>query len=121
MKKYIIYTYDFYDESIEESNTAFCCLTEKFGNFQEKISEESHSPVWRSGSLTISLDQILNNIWDKDDIDMFVEINLECAHETFNIYKNYIQDFPLEFSRGNYIKYCPLQEKRDKILKELFL
>ena len=122
VKQYRIYNYDHFDESIEENNSAFCCLTKKFGDYQEKLSEKSYNPIWFSGTSDMSIKQILNHIWDKEDIDMFVELNPECANETFTIYKHYTQEdyfSDLEFSRGNYRKYCPLQEKRDKLLKEL--
>ena len=118
MKTYTVYNYDYFDESIEESNSAYCTLTEKWGNEGLKECQDT----WASGTSQMTIKQILSHIWGKEDVDLFVYDNPECNSETFTIYKIYTQEdyfSDLEFSRGNYMKYCPLQERRDKILNEL--
>ena len=122
MKSYTTYNYDFFDESIEENNSAFSTLTKKWGKNELKTNDENGWATWESGTSYLTIRQILSHIWSKEDVDFFVEENPECSVETFTVYKRYIQEdyfCDVEFSRGNYIKYCPLQEKRDKLLKDL--
>jgi len=122
MKTYVIHNYDFYDESIEENNSAFSTLTKKWGDYELKLNDENGWSTWESGYSSLNINQILSHIWSKEDVDFFVEENPECSYETFTIYKKYIQEeffSDLGYSSGNYLKYCPIQEKRHKLLTEI--
>ena len=92
MKTYVIHNYDFYDESIEENNSAFSTLTKKWGDYELKLNDENGWSTWESGYSSLNINQILSHIWSKEDVDLFVEENPECSYETFTIYKKYIQE-----------------------------
>lgn len=97
MKKYPIYNFDFFDESINEKNSAYSVLS------------KDHKPkdgYWYSGKSFLYLSDILSYSWSKEDVDIFVEEYNECYKEIF-----FIND--VNYTR---FKYYPLREKREKII-----
>jgi hypothetical protein len=104
-KTYPVYNFDFFDESIEENNSAFVVLSKKSKEKSELESENGYA-YWFSGESDLELKKILKYVWSKEDVDNFVDEHPECETETFNI--------------DDYIKYCPLQEKRNNLINQIF-
>lgn len=115
-KTYTVYNFDFFDESIEENNSAFSVLSRKSKEEAEeeyKYEKSQTDYCWFSGSSQMKIEDILKYCWSKKDVDDFVEEHPECSTETFKINdeSNYL---------NNYIKYCPLQEKRNNLINQIF-
>jgi hypothetical protein len=105
-KKYNTYLLYFYDENIEEENTCGQTLS------LEKAKEQEEYGTWVGGIFQMNKEQILKQVWDKDDVDIFVSQNLECSEWTFKINKN--DDF-----RG-YLNYNPIEKKREYRISSIF-
>ena len=109
-KMYDVYHFDYYDESIEENNVAFSVLTER-----TKIeANKENIDCWFSGSSKMTLKQILKYSWDTEDIDRFVEENLECSDSEF-----YTNSYSEEKRKYIIIKYKPLFAIRDKKINDI--
>lgn len=109
-KKYTIYHFDYWDESIEEYNSAFQVLTEKTKN-------EVNDPECNySGTHQLSLKDILQYGWDIEDIDQFVSENPECADNEFRTNESVWSD---ELGWYINIRYTPLSAIRDKKIDDI--
>lgn len=109
-KMYDVYHFDYYDESIEESNVAFSVLTER-----TKIeANKKNKDCWFSRSSKMTLKQILRYSWDTEDIDRFVEENPECSDSEF-----YTDGYSEEKRKYMTIKYKPLFAIRDKKINDI--
>jgi hypothetical protein len=108
MKTYKTYLYFFYDESIGEENTSHQTLTKSYGE------ETETNGCWLGHCPHLTISQILNTCWSKEDVDIFVKENPECRNITFSIWRE-----ERKWGEKNWEHYCPLVEQRDKLLKEL--
>lgn len=100
-KKYKTYLLFFFDEEIEEENTCGQTLSLKSAKEQEEYG------IWIGSVLSMTKNKILKNVWDKDDVDSFVEEYPEASEWTFKIDDEYEMRF-----RG-YIEYKPISQNRD--------
>lgn len=78
-KRYTIYHFEYWDDSIEEYNSAYQVLTEKVKNELELTDNE----CFYSGTHEMTLRQILRYHWSVEDIDQFVSENPECVDNQF--------------------------------------
>ena len=109
-KKYTIYHFDYWDESIEEYNSAFEVLTEKTKN-------EVNDPECNySGTYQLTLKDILKYGWDIEDIDQFVSENPECADNEFRTNESVWSD---ELGWFINLRYKPLSAIRDKKIDDI--
>lgn len=109
-KRYTIYHFDYWDESIEEYNSAFQVLTEKTKN-------EVNDPECNySGTYEMTLKQILRYTWSVEDIDQFVSENPECVDNQF-----WTDQSEYSEEKGWFIniKYTPLSAIRDKKIDDI--
>ena len=113
-KTYTVYNFDYYDDSIEEHNSAFSVLSKK--SKEDAQDSDDCSECWYSGTSQMKIEDILKYIWSKEDVDSFVEEYHECLNKIFTIYDESKWG---EVGRINHIKYCPLQEKRNDLIKQL--
>ncbi len=118
MKTYKVYNFDFFDESIEENNSAFTVLSLKSKEEAEKMESDNdvnRTYCWFSGTSQMTIENICKYVWSKEDIDNFVEDNPECALETYNIHNI---DSSVEY-RNWCIKYTPIQYRRDLLIEQI--
>lgn len=109
-KKYTIYHFDYWDESIEEYNSAFQVLTEKTKN-------EVNDPECNySGTYQLALKEILKYGWDIEDIDQFVSENPECVDNEFRTNESVWSD---ELGWFINLRYKPLSAIRDKKIDDI--
>lgn len=98
-KKYKTYLLYFFDENIDEENTCGQTLSLK------KAKEQEGYGIWIGSVIPMTKDKILENVWDKDDVDSFVEEYPENSEWTFRISK--------ENDYKGYLNYKPLSQNRD--------
>lgn len=106
--KYLIYVLHFYDESIEENNVSGHNLSKKCAEVQEKYGS------WIADISICSKEDIVENVWYKEDVDEFNKENPETISWTFIVYKD---NYRWKQGEKNYYEYSPLKEQRDKKLK----
>lgn len=75
MNLYPIYDFDYFDHAIEENNRYASVLSKKY---RDRMIEKSNGRYWQSGNNMVSVGLILQYIWEKDDIDSFIEEYPEC-------------------------------------------
>jgi len=107
MKEYYVYLLYHHDDSIDEGNAVGECLSRKAAEEQEKYG------TWVEDMTKISIEKILEQVWDKDDVDEFVKVNPEAIKYSFLIYS----DERWVYGKKNYLEYSPLSETRDEKLK----
>ena len=116
-KTYPVYNFDFFDESIEENNSAFSVLSKKSKIEADEESRREKSSMdycWFSGTSQMTIDELIKHAWSKEDVDNFVDEYPECSTKLFIVY-----DESHQHSFFNYIKYCPLQERRDNLINQI--
>ena len=112
-KRYTIYHFEYWDDSIEEYNSAYQVLTEKIKNELELIDEE----CFYSGTHEMTLNDILRSHWSVDDIDQFVSENPECADNEFRTNESVWSDELGWFINLRYKKLSAIRDKKiDDIL-----
>jgi len=116
-KMYTIWTLDHWDESIEENNVVGECLTRKFAQQEEDLSNSHFYRVWVSGKHDVDMDYILSHLWCKEEVDDFVANNPETGVYTFKIYKPYTPD-DHNLAKG-YLEYRPISAIREELLKSI--
>ena len=111
-KKYTIYSFEYWDESIEEHNSAFDVLTEKVKNELQLSDKES----FYSGTYQMTLKDILKYGWGIEDIDQFVEENPECVDNEFRTNESVWSD---ELGWFINVRYKPLSAIRNKKIDDI--
>jgi hypothetical protein len=111
-KRYTIYHFEYWDDSIEEYNSAYQVLTEKIKNELELIDEE----CFYSGTHEMTLNDILRSHWSVDDIDQFVSENPECSDNEFRTNESVWSD---ELGWFVNARYTPLFAIRDKKIDDI--
>ncbi len=109
-KKYTIYSFEYWDESIEEHNSAFEVLTEKLKN---NIDDPE---CFYSGTSQMTLKDILKYGWSIEDIDQFVEENPECIDNEFRTNESVWSD---ELGWFVNVRYKPLSAIRNKKIDDI--
>lgn len=106
-KKYKVYLLIFYDENIEEYNTCGLALSKKHSDSVTKSGEISIE------SLNITKDKILECVWDKEDVDFFVEEYPDSSEWTFKVYTELSMNWFQNVANQSYILYDPISKRRD--------
>lgn len=99
---YLIWVLHFYD--IEESSFPDNCHC-----LSLKYAEEQGAHI--HGRFIYTKEDILRNVWDKDDVNEFIKENPEALSWTFLIYKN---NYRWKKGEKNYCEYSQLIENREK-------
>lgn len=109
-KEYLIFELLSYDDYSEEFNLECQCLSEKYINSQKRFDFTINT------TLTIK-ECILENLWDKEDVDEFTKKYPESLLWVFKIYRD---NYRWERGKKNYYEYCPLTEQRENKIKMIY-
>jgi hypothetical protein len=110
-KLYTLVSVHYYDESVEDTNVAFNCLSLRYA---KDICDDDNNSHWIGDTFQSDMDTISKYAWEKEDVDYFAQENPEVTGHVFKI-----TDYESEDDRGfATVNYVPRKAKIQSILDD---